>query len=193
MKRTGDLCMKALERHARDGGTYADAARAVGLRPQQFARWRSYQNRLGKPKRPQSGPVPRVEDPAVVAAIIDAASNHDLKMPHIAALGGISDRSLREWLQHGKAGDPVYEPFFRQWMVARAKAASACMVELGKAGPGEWQKHAWKLERLWGWTVAAAAGEEVAERERDPTTNMAMLRNALGRLLPAQVAGLEDE
>jgi hypothetical protein len=64
-----------------------------------------------------------------------------------AALVGIHQDTLREWVKKGRRGDPRYEEFAAAVAQAIASAEARDLAVIGKAAGEHWQAAAWRLER----------------------------------------------
>ena len=60
---------------------------------------------------------------------------------------GISDETLRDWINRGKRGEPAYLEFLEQVKQAEAQAEASLVATIRKAAGDHWQAAAWLLER----------------------------------------------
>lgn len=81
---------------------------------------------------------------------------------------GISDRTLRTWLEKGDSGDERWAEFTRKFREAEAETESRAVVQIQIHGKKDWRALAWWLERRfpqrWGDLKAATVKIE-QERE----------------------------
>lgn len=97
--------------------------------------------------------------PDIAAAILRAVGA-GLAYPQAAALAGVCERTLYNWLESGAAGQEPLATFLQDLKSTEAKAELEALAAVKAGGPG-WQSRAWYLERKyperWGRSVRPVA------------------------------------
>lgn len=117
-----------------------------------------------------------------------------------AALAGVNEKTLDDWLSKGRKGIAPYADFVREFDIAKAQGERQSVVRIQKAAAGgQWQADAWILERRhpkrWGPKVRLIVEEEQREfldrlRARlTPEAYAAVIRAADDESEPAGVEG----
>lgn len=107
--------------------------------------------------------------PEIAAAILRAVGA-GLAYPQAAALAGVCERTLYNWLEAGDAGQEPLATFLQDLKSTEAKAELESLAAVKAGGPG-WQSRAWYLERKyperWGRSVrpVAAAWADAADAQ----------------------------
>lgn len=81
-----------------------------------------------------------------------------------AAAGGISERTLRSWVERGRRGESPYAGFVERYDVAWTAAEAAWITRIAELGTerADWRAFAWLLERRFPGTWGSRASVQHA-------------------------------
>lgn len=102
------------------------------------------------------------------------------------AVVGIESRTLRLWLEKGRAGDKRFSNLERDLEQAEAKAQSSMLMQIRKAGGRDWKAIAWLLERCFSEKFGYRAQTKV-QVEADLERILDVVENTLGGDAAARV------